>query len=431
MTTGTALTEMANRLLLALTPVERWQAARRWQLDASFMMERWFIMTAATVLIALTLLLLWVSYKRIVEQQKAAKHLFLEYAERRGLSVREHQILLQAAKKSGLKRRDAIFTLQEAFERGVTKLMEDSRTSQQTPQDTERLRAELSFLREKLSFRSPGSIGAATGGNLSSKQIPVGKKVYITRRTTRSSKDDEAKVTENSETGLTIKLKLHLKVSFSEIWRVHYYSGKSVWEFDTSAVSYDGGTLVLNHSDSVRVINLRRFLRVPVHNVAFIAKFPFARTIVENGESSDVFSDMAQGVAQASSDTWKPLEFVHAVVTELAGPGLRIEAPLKVKVGERILVVFKLDGEMDTSPTAVSKIIKDIGEVKHTKAIKNGFSRAVELIGLRDSDVRELIQATNAASLRAATEGRDNSTPTDSKQETEADVAEPATTRGV
>ncbi len=429
MTTGTALTETVNTLFLALTPVERWQAARR--LDASFMMERWFIMIAATVLIALTLLLLWVSYKRIVEQQKAAKHLFLEYAERKGLSVREHQILLQAAKKSGLKRRDAIFTLQDAFERGVTKLVEDSRTSQQPPQDTERLRAELSFLREKLSFRSSDSIGAATGANLSSKQIPVGKKVYITRRTTRSSKDIEAKVTENSETGLTIKLKLHLKVSFSEIWRVHYYSGKSVWEFDTSAVSYDGGTLVLNHSDSVRVINRRRFLRVPVHNVAFVAKFPFAKTIVENGESSDVFSDMAQGVAQASSDTWKPLEFVHAVVTELAGPGLRIEAPLKVKAGERILVVFKLDEQMDLSPNPVSKIIEDIGEVKHTKAIKNGFSIAVELIGLRDSDVRELIQATNGASLRAGTGRRDNSTPTGNEQKTEADVAEPATTQGV
>ena len=282
-------------------------------------------------------------------------------------------------------------------------------------------------MREKLNFRSPDSNGAATGDNLSSRQIPVGKKVYITRRTTRSSKDIEAKVTANSETELTVKLKIHLSVSFSEIWRVYYYSGKSVWEFDTSALSYDGGTLVLNHSNSVRVINRRRFLRVPVHNLAFIAKFPFAQTIVENDESAGAFSDMAQGVAKASSDTWKPLNFVHAVVTELAGPGLRIEAPLKVKVGERILVVFKLDERMDLSPNPVSKIIEDIGEVKHAKTIKNGFSIAVELIGLRDTDVRELIQATNAASLRAGTEGRDDSTATGSEQQIEADVAEPAT----
>jgi hypothetical protein len=426
MATCTVLTEMLNTLFLALTPVERWQAARR--LDASFMMERWFIVTAAAVLIALTLLLIWVSYKRIVEQQKVAKHLFLEYAERRGLSVREHQLLLQVAKKSGLKRRDAIFTLQEAFERGVTKLMEDRRTLRQTPQDIERLRAELSLLREKLGFRSPESIAAAAGTNLSSRHIPVGKKVYITRRTTRSSEDIEAQVTENSETELTVKLKVHLSVSFSETWRVYYYSGKSIWEFDTSAVSYDGGTLVLNHSDSVRVINRRRFLRVPVHNLAFIAKFPFARTIVENGEGSDAFSDMAHGVANAASDTWKPLEFVHAVVTELAGPGLRIEAPLKVKEGERVLVVFKLDEKMNLSPTPVSKIIEDIGEVRHSKAIKNGRSIAVELIGLRDSDVRELIQATNAASLRAGTGRRDKSTPAGSEQQIEEDVAEPATT---
>jgi hypothetical protein len=306
--------------------------------------------------------------------------------------------------------------------------MEASRTSQQTPQENEGLRAELSLLREKLGFRPSDSIGAATGGNLSSRQIPVGKKVCITRRTTRSSKDIEGKITGNSATELTVKLKVHLKVSFSEIWRVHYHCGKSVWEFDTSAISYDGSTLVLNHSDSVRVINRRRFLRVPVHNLAFIAKFPFARTVVENDESTDVFSDMAQGVAKASSDTWKPLNFVHAVVTELAGPGLRIEAPLKVNVGERILVVFKLDKQMDLSPNPVSKIIEDIGEVKHAKTIKSGFSIAVELIGLRESDVRELIQATNAASLRAGTEGRDESIPAASEQQVEAEVAEPATT---
>jgi hypothetical protein len=420
MATCTVLTETVNVLMLALTPTERWQAARR--LDANFMMERWFILTAAAVLVVLTLLLLWVSYRRIMEQQKAAKHLFLEYAERRGLSVREHQLLLDVAKKSGLKSASSglIFTLQDAFERGVAKLMEDSLSSQRTPQENERLRAELSFLREKLGFRLPDSIGASTEGRLSSRQIPVGKKVYLTRRTTRSSDDIEARVIENSETELTVKVKVRLRVSFTEVWLVHYYSGKSVWEFDTSAISYDGGTLVLNHSDSVRLINRRRFLRVPVHNVAFIAKFPFARTIVENGKGGDVFSDMAKGMAKASSGTWKPLQFVHAVVTELGGPGLRIEAPLEVNMGERILVVFKLDEETEPSPVAVSKIIEDIGEVKHSKAIKNGFSMAVELIGLRDSDIRELIQATNAASLKAGNE-----------QQVEEDAAEPAITQGV
>lgn len=425
MTTGTALTEGLSTILLALTPVERWQAARR--SDANFMMERWFILTVATVLIALTLLLLWVSYRRIKEQRKVAAHLFLECAQRRGLSVREHQILLEVAKSSGVKRKAAIFTLQDTFERGVTKLMENRRASQQAPQENERLRGELSFLREKLGFRPPESIATAEG-NLSSRQIPLGKKVHITHRTARSAKDIEAKVIGNSETELTVKLKVHLKVSFSEIWRVHYYSGKSVWEFDTSARSYDGGTLVLNHSNSVRVINRRRFLRVPVHNLAFIAKFPFAQTIVENDESADVFSDMAQGVSKASSDTWKPLKFVNAVVTELAGPGLRIEAPLKLKAGERILVVFKLDEKVALSPFPVSKIIEDIGEVKHAKAIKNAFSIAVELIGLRDSDIRELIQATNAASLRSDTQGQDDSIHAGSEQQIEAEIAEPATT---
>ena len=102
-----------------------------------------------------------------------------------------------------------------------------------------------------------------------------------------------------------------------------------------------------------------------------------------------------------------------AVVTELAGPGLRIELPLDVKMGERVLVVFNLNGKNDqtsgsqeTGSAATAKIIEDVGEVRHTKPIENGFSIAVELTGLGDSDVNELIRATNAASLLTRTNGQ-------------------------
>jgi hypothetical protein len=430
-----------NMIVLALTPIERWKAARR--LDSNFMAEQWFILMAVVALITLTALLLWISYNKITEEKKIVERLFLEYAERKGLSERERQILLEVAKGSELKRKDAIFTVQNAFERGAINLMEQSLTSQsregsatayvQTPQESEQLKTELSLLREKLGFKPLDSIEAFSESRLSSKQIPIGKKVYITRRTTRSAEDIEARVVDNNESELTIKLKVRVKVTFSEIWRVHYYAGKTVWEFDTSVKTSDGNTLALSHSESVRLINRRRFLRVPVHNLAFISKFPFARAIDENGQESDVFSDMAQGVAKVSSDTWKPLEFVHAVVTELAGPGLRIEAPMKVKAGERILVVFKLDMEKENMSTATtSKIVEDIGEVKHSKATKNGYSIAVELIGLRDTDIRELIQATNSASLRFGTEGQEDSALVEANDsQTEIDAVEPITAQGV
>jgi len=74
------------------------------------------------------------------------------------------------------------------------------------------------------------------------------------------------------------------------------------------------------------------------------------------------------------------------------------------------LVVFKLDEEKGqessvrgTGKMPKSKIAQDVGEVRHTRTIQNGFSIAVELVSLSDRDVDELVRATNAASLRAGT----------------------------
>jgi hypothetical protein len=46
-------------------------------------------------------------------------------------------------------------------------------------------------------------------------------------------------------------------------------------------------------------------------------------------------------------------------------------------------------------------VVEDIAEVRHIRAISNGFSIAVELIGLSDPDIGELIRATNGASRKA------------------------------
>ena len=74
-----------------------------------------------------------------------------------------------------------------------------------------------------------------------------------------------------------------------------------------------------------------------------------------------------------------------------------------------------------------SKVIEDMGEVRHTKAIKNGLSIAVELMGLSDSDVNELIRATNAASLQASAKSGNTSDVADTKE----GVAQPSVAQGV
>ena len=44
-----------------------------------------------------------------------------------------------------------------------------------------------------------------------------------------------------------------------------------------------------------------------------------------------------------------------------------------------------------------SRLIEDTGEIRHVKRLEEGVSVAVELSGLKDADVSELIRATNAA----------------------------------
>jgi hypothetical protein len=313
------------------------------------------------------------------------------------------------------------------------------------------LRTELSFLREKLGFqkKASASIGSPTkSSKLSSRQIPAGKKLHITRHKTPDLANIESTVTKNDNMELTVKLATPLKTKPGERWRARYHFGASVWEFDTTVVNYNGNILVLSQSDNVRFINRRRFLRVPVNKPAFIARFPFIRTLPMTS-------------ANASDYTWGPPEFIPAVVTELGGPGLRIEAPLEVKVGERVLVAFSLDEEKDKNTilhqkgtslhatlvrpgsagqdhtrlrrgkTTLSRIIEDIGEVRHVRAIENGLSIAVELTGLSDSDVNELIRATNAASVRESVEAQDVSASAGDKAEAEHGAGEPAAMQGV
>ena len=197
-----------------------------------------------------------------------------------------------------------------------------------------------------------------------------------------ASHELRATIVENDETSLTVTLDVQIKVTFGELWRAHYHFGASVWEFDTTVVSFDGHRLVLKHSDEVRFINRRRFARVPAHNVAFISKFPFTK---------EINTDSLEG--------WKPIEFVPAVVTELAGPGLRVEASIDVSMNERILVVFKLEQTPteahDAEDTPGSRIIEDIGIVRRVEPLGDTRSIGIELIGLSDADIDELVKVTN------------------------------------
>ncbi|RKY08563.1 MAG: hypothetical protein DRP66_04295 [Planctomycetota bacterium] len=405
MTTAVVITEYLNAVILALTPLERWAAAREGGGNA--LTDRWFIIAGIIAILILTVLLFATSFNRNRKEQAASDQLYYEYAARRGLAVRERQILRELARKAGLKRSESIFTLGVAFDRGAAGMIEENLADPN----------ELSVLREKLGFRKPPNSSAgspAISTKRSSRSIAVGKKVRITRRKTPGSDHIESIVVKNSDNGLSIKLEKSVKIIFGEPWCVRYHFGSSIREFDTTVISYDGDVLLLNHSENVRFINRRRFLRVPVARPALIAPFPFARTLAETGDRDEPTAN--DHSARASVISWGLPQFVPAVVTELAGPGLRIKSSLNVKIGQRVLVVFDLHQDRDSIPPnpdnrqLARKVVEDIGEVRHTRPVEGGFSIAVELTGLSDSNVDELTRVGNAASR--STGGKNKNIPT-------------------
>ncbi|TKJ34851.1 MAG: hypothetical protein CEE38_16970 [Planctomycetes bacterium B3_Pla] len=415
MITAPAIIVRLDAVVLALLPIERWQALRR--LDADFMVERWFVLICVAALVILTALLIASSYNRTRKERRITSQLFTSYADKRGLSRRERQILTEVARRAKLKRSESIFTMAAAFGRGAAQ-MTDEAHMQQGAESSRHLGAELATLREKLGFqkRIPDSAGSATKqAKPSSRQIPVGRKLHIKSSQALELGDIEATVIKSDDTELVATLSSSFESNPGELCCVHYYFGASVWEFDASVISYHGGILILSHSDDVRFINRRRFLRVPVNMPAFIARFPFARILPPGNSPGD---EIGGDLTNLPWNTWGPPEFVPAAVTELAGPGLRLETPLEVKVGERVMVIIKINEEQNQDATAQaapvqndkatpSRIVEDIGEVRHIKTVQNGFSIAVELTGLSDSNVNELVRATNTASLKAGLKTQD------------------------
>lgn len=437
MITFPIITTLLNIGALALTPLERLEAARQFDSNSSFLTHRPFIICALFTIVVLTGLLLLINIRRTRQEKKASNELFLKYAERKGLSARELQIIVAVAAKAKVRQKDDVFTMNNAFNRGVAVIIEESIARGQGPEEIRQLKTELSFLREKLGFRNQFISVAGTAGKpkkLSSRQIPEGKTIHITRRMNRVPDEIEAAVIENTEMELTVKLVTPLRINFGEFWRVRYYFGVSVWEFDTTVIGYDGNVLVLNHSDEVRFVNRRRFLRVQVNKPGFIAHFPFEKTPLVKGESKTGVSAAWQSLSNRIGSFLKPPEFVSAVITELAGPGLRIEVPMpiEVKVGDRVLVVFELD-KGDTQNQALngktkpSRIVEDIGEIKHVKTIEKGFSIAVELTGLNDAEITELVCVTNAAAVKTIAQSGDDSDSADGME----DVPEPAAAKKV
>ena len=89
--------------ILALTPLERWGALRRF--DSSITTERWFVSIGVAAIVVLTVAFFVVTLHRRSKERRISDRLFVEYAEKRGLSERECQVLLGTSRQACFLRR--------------------------------------------------------------------------------------------------------------------------------------------------------------------------------------------------------------------------------------------------------------------------------------------------------------------------------------
>ena len=198
----------------------------------------------------------------------------------------------------------------------------------------------------------------------------------------RDSSSIQVEVVRNDDIELAVELPQELEIRDGEGWSVRYDFGTALWEFDTATVRCEGKRLVLNHSNRVRFLNRRRFPRLSVHVPAWVAPLPAAN----------------------ERHPLEPPVFVPGAVVEMAGPGLRIEVPIQVSVGDRLLVMFQM--ESDSVPSGhpqdgrtSAHTVSAIGRAQYIKGMPDGVSIAMELNGLDEADVDELVRYAYAAQV--------------------------------
>jgi hypothetical protein len=406
-------------ILLALTPMERWSATR--QLETEPGSSSWFLLGTGVLLVVLLLLLVAVSIK-----QRTRSRVWLEpppetpapppraesaprpapapkAAPPMSLTTRENQILLGIAMCGGDQDSQDIFTSAEAFDQGAQNLLAEC-IETRTAEEREKLREDIAGLRSKLGFSAEGSESGAAAGCSSSRDIPVGARLELTSETQEIG--IEGRVVHNDILALALELSTRLDTRPGDPWHVCGNFGTSVWEFDTTVATCEGRRLTLQHSSEVRCANRRRFPRVIVHSPALMAQLPFLR------EDAALPEEISLGavVAGAGADalTAGIPTFVEARVTELAALGLRIETSLRLEPDDMLLVIFALaesgKGDLHRPPRTMAVA----GRVKHCQTIAHGMSVGVQLGGLNDKEIEELVLTTREIAARTGEASTEN-----------------------
>ena len=392
--------------LMSLTPLQKWESARKLEFNTPIITNT-FILICVAVLLVLILLLVLVNRLYNVYLDSRHKDPFDQYGRQKGLSKAEIHIMKLISRSMPLADVDSLFAVPEIFNNGARKIVHEL-LARGRNDEAEEFKAELSYLREKLGFikKLPQSGIDINQKDLSSRQIEIGTKVTVTPRMIKERFDEIAcEVVKNTFSGFVLRLSSPIDIQESGLWYIRYYFGANIWEFDTTLLSAEGDLLTFAHSDEIRFVNRRRFLRVPVYMPGLVARLSFSyKKPLSLDKLGPIHDDIsADAIGNYSGPLWGTPEFHPVVITELGGPGLRMTVPFEMFDGDRVLVIFRVKHVNIAEETKVdyeAEIIQDVGEVKNIKKFENGnYSIAVELTSTNEVHIAKLIQVTNKVSV--------------------------------
>jgi hypothetical protein len=352
-----------------LNPVEKWQSARG-PFAGPGGGSTWILVGLVVLGILGAAALTLVVYAHL--QQRSQHREFRAHAEKVGLSGEETRLLRSLAKTSGVKRPAAVFTMADAFERGASTMLDSDRLAAMPDQRRQEVGALLGRMREKLGFQDiPGRDG---GTSISFGKIPEGTTVAVLRKHLQQYFDATVVASTPTGTGLEITPQEPVRCEPGETWEIRYDDGGLLWESNAAVVKQVEDRVALKPIGTARSISRRRFPRTSTTKSASVALFPF-------------LDDTADA---------EPPVFTPATLVEIAGPGLRLEAPVSVEAGDRILVRVK---------STTDRILQGLAVVRRVTTGADGVTNlAAEMIGLTTSEVAQLVRETNLSSTAGRTE---------------------------
>ncbi len=324
-----------------------------------------YLFYGAVVLVIGAMVALLVTRRR--EMQRRLWQSFETDAQHVGLSHAEQELLTLMARLAGLRRPEGIFSIEQAFERGAARLKESPRVKDMPAEKQEHVAAMVLTISQKLGFTPLPKVAPST---VSTFQIQPGSPLTLTVHDT--DREYEVTVSASTEAEMIVTLPVGADVAAKEMVMMHYSSLGTVWEYETEVLAVNGREVHLQQTSHIRFINRRRFPRVETMHEAMVATFKF-------------FQD--------GHDMQEP-HFVNAILSEIAGPGLLLEAPLTVELNDKVLVMVLFD---------IDRVVQGLGKVRRVTPIDSQRNTiAVELMDLKPEEVSELARQTNAAAQQVA-----------------------------